>query len=420
MVCRPRRSIRCWPPRFVGGCVRDTILGRAVRDIDIATAEPPDRVVALLKAADLKAIPTGIDHGTVTAVVDGTPFEITTLRLDVETFGRRARVAYTDDWTADAQRRDFTLNALFCDVDGTLYDPTGGLPDLKAGRVRFVGVARERIREDVLRLLRFFRMHAYYGTEPADQNALQACKEMAPQIATLSAERIWSELKKLLRAPAPADVLNLMADWDVLRHALPEAGSREPLARLAVVEAKTATDPDPVRRLSILLNIDDAGAKALAGRLRLSNAETLRLRSLVTPPVRPSIDSTEAQNRAVLYRLGEDLFVELVFLGWATALSGDDAPWEHLRSLPDRLPIPVFPLRGEDVITLGVPSGERVGELLSNVERWWIDKNFEPGSLPCAVKNGGLLIRIFYQPARDRPDPVAVSPAAEQQIHTGA
>jgi poly(A) polymerase len=273
------------PARFVGGCVRDCILGRPVKDIDIATAEPPDRVVELLNNAGLKAIPTGIDHGTVTAVVDGAPFEITTLRLDVETFGRRARVAYTDDWVADARRRDFTMNALFCDLDGTLYDPTGGLPDLRAGRVRFVGEARERIREDLLRLLRFFRLHAYYGAGEADQDALRACREMASEITALSAERIWSELKRLLYSPAPAPVLNLMADWDVLRHVLPEAGSREPLARLVDVEAKSATDPDPVRRLSVLLNVDDSGAAAFASRLRLSKAETQRLRTLVTPPL---------------------------------------------------------------------------------------------------------------------------------------
>ena len=371
------------PARFVGGCVRDTILGRAVKDIDIATAEPPDRVVVLLAAAGLKAIPTGIDHGTVTAVVDGAPFEITTLRLDVETFGRRARVAFTDDWAADAQRRDFTMNALFCDLDGTLYDPTGGLPDLKAGRVRFVGEARERIREDVLRLLRFFRLYAYYGTRAADQDALRACQEMAPEIPTLSAERIWSELKRLLRAPAPADVLNLMADWDVLHHALPEAGSREPLARLVDIEAKTATDSDPVRRLSILLDIDDFGVIEFANRLRLSNAETQRLRTLVTPPVRPSTERPEAQNRAMLYRLGEDMFADLVLLGWATASPVDDAPWEDLGSLSDRLPIPEFPVRGADVLALGVPAGKNVGALLSDVERWWVDNNFEPDKAAC-------------------------------------
>lgn len=371
------------PARFVGGCVRDAVLGRPVKDIDIATAEPPDRVVALLETAHIKAIPTGIDHGTVTAVVDGTPFEITTLRVDVETFGRRARVAFTDDWAADAQRRDFTMNAIFCDPDGTLYDPTGGLPDLRAGRVRFVGDAPERIREDLLRLLRFFRLYAYYGSGEPDRDALRACREMAPDIATLSAERVWSELKLLLQAPTPSEVLDLMADWGVLSHALPEAGSRAPLARLVAAEAKMAMDPQPVRRLSVLLATDDDGAAAFAARLRLSNAETRRLRSLITPPLRPSPDGTEAQNRVLLYRLGEELFVDLVLTGWALASPADDGPWENLGSLSDRLPIPEFPLTGADVLSLGVPSGKIVGDLLADVERWWVDNGFEPDRPAC-------------------------------------
>ncbi|MDA1324029.1 MAG: CCA tRNA nucleotidyltransferase [Proteobacteria bacterium] len=371
------------PARFVGGCVRDSILGRAVKDIDIATAEPPDRVVALLETAGLKAIPTGIDHGTVTAVVDGAPFEITSLRRDVETFGRRARVAFTDDWAADAERRDFTMNAVFCDLDGTLYDPTGGLPDLKAGRVRFVGEARERIREDQLRLLRYFRLYAYYGTGPADRAALLACREMAPKIRTLSAERIWSELKRLLSAPAPAPVFDLMAEWDVLRHALPEAGSRAPLARLVDIEAKTATVLDPVRRLSILLDIDDAGAIDFAGRLRLSQAETQRLRTFVTPPMRPSPDGTAAQHRVMLYRLGEDLFADLVLLGWSLDRSGPDEAWRTLLTLAERAPVPDFPLSGRHVLALGVESGPQVRELLDSVERWWIVNDFQPDRAAC-------------------------------------
>ena len=371
------------PARFVGGCVRDTILGRAVKDIDIATAEPPGRVVALLEAAGLKAIPTGIDHGTITAVVDGVPFEITSLRRDVETFGRRARVAFNDNWAADAERRDFTMNAVFCDLDGTLYDPTGGLPDLKAGRVRFVGEARERIREDQLRLLRYFRLYAYYGTAPADREALLACREMAPNIHTLSAERIWSELKNLLLAPAPTEVLDLMAEWDVLRHALPEAGSRAPLARLVDREAGTATILDPVRRLSILLEIDDAGAIDFAGRLRLSKAETKRLQAFVTPPMRPSPEGSAAQNRVMLYRLGRDLYTDLVLLGWSLDRSGPDASWPTLLMLAERAPVPEFPLSGRHVLALGVESGPLVRELLDSVERWWIDNDFRPDRAAC-------------------------------------
>ena len=373
--------------RFVGGCVRDTIIGRDVKDIDIATAEPPDRVVHLLETAGLKAIPTGIDHGTVTAVVAGAPFEITTLRVDVETFGRHARVAYTDDWSVDAHRRDFTMNALFCDPDGTLYDPTGGLDDLRAGRVRFVGTARERIEEDVLRLLRFFRLYAYYGTDPVDHDALQACKEMAPKLSTLSAERVWSELKRLLVAPRAAEVLALMADWAVLRHLLPEAGDRNPLLkRLIEAEAKVALDADPVRRLAILLDMDDDGTSALAARLKLSNAETRRLRDLVPPAGRPSTIMTDAENRALLYALGEDLFVDLALTQWAAAEDTTDAAWKNLLALPKRRPIPDFPLSGQDVVALGVPSGKRIGDLLARVERWWIDHDFEPDRAACLAR----------------------------------
>jgi poly(A) polymerase len=382
------------PARFVGGCVRDAILDRKVQDIDIATAEPPDRVILLLQTAGLKAIPTGIDHGTITAVAQGTTFEITTLRRDVETFGRRAQVAFTDDWVVDAERRDFTMNALFCDLDGTVFDPTGGWSDLKAGIVRFVGEPRKRLQEDLLRLLRFFRFYAYYGTGPADQDALRACQEMAPGIGNLSAERIWSELKRLLVAPAPNIVLDLMADWQVLEHVLPEAGSRGLLARLADLETKTATKPDPIRRLSILLAIDDAGARKLALRLRLSKAETELLRTLITPTAQPLVGMTDAQNRVVLYQLGEVRFKDLVLLGWAADSTADNAGWNTLKGLPDRMPIPEFSLKGEDVLDLGIDPGKIVGELLSEAERWWIDKDFRPNRAACLEQLRNVAHRI--------------------------
>jgi len=380
------------PARFVGGCVRDTILGRNVKDIDIATAEPPDRVITLLEQAGFKAIPTGIDHGTITAVMRGEIYEITTLRLDVETFGRHAHVAFTDDWAADAERRDFTMNAIFCDLDGTLYDPTGGLSDLTAGCIRFVGNAHQRIQEDVLRLLRYFRFYAYYGTAPADQDALRACKNMAGEIPSLSVERVWSEFKKLLVAPASASVLDLMADWDVLGHVLPEAGSREPLARLVDVEAEMAKETDPIRRLAILLDIDGVESHAVADRLRLSKSEAQHLHALVSAPVQPSPDMTETQNRIVLYRLGEEHFIDLALMGWATNSPTEKAPWESLVDLPNRQPIPDFPVRGEDVLELGTNPGKAVGELLSSLESWWVDNNFEPDRVAC-LKQLELLAR---------------------------
>ena len=215
--------------RFVGGCVRDALLGLNVKDVDIATPETPERVIELIEEADLRAIPTGIDHGTVTAICDGIPFEITTLRRDIETYGRRARVSFTEDWAEDAARRDLTLNALYCDRLGKVYDPIGGLEDLKAGRIRFVGDARARIEEDILRLLRFFRFFAFYGSAPADVEALNACRDMAPQLNQLSVERVWKELSRLLLAPDPTQAFSLMSSYGILAHILPEANRSKDL-----------------------------------------------------------------------------------------------------------------------------------------------------------------------------------------------
>jgi poly(A) polymerase len=239
--------------RFVGGCVRDALVGRKVRDVDIATHEPPERVLNLLARAGIKAIPTGIKHGTVTAVIGARHFEITTLRRDVETYGRHAKVEYTDDWQADAARRDFTMNALFCGADGSIYDPFGGAADLRAQRVRFVGDPEARIREDVLRLLRFFRFHAHYGKPPPDAAALAACRSLAHLLPTLSGERICAETLKLLSAPEPADVIDLMGEAGVLANFLPEATRNDQLRALVALESSAPRDlmprTDPLRRL---------------------------------------------------------------------------------------------------------------------------------------------------------------------------
>ncbi len=375
--------------RFVGGCVRDALLGRPVKDVDIATAEPPETVIALLDKAGIRAIPTGIDHGTVTAVAGGKPFEITTLRHDVETFGRRARVVFTDDWAADAARRDITINALFCDADGTVYDPTGGLADLRAGRVRFVGDAAERIREDVLRLLRFFRFYAYYGTPPPDRGALEACRALAPEIEKLSVERVWSELRRLLLAPDPASVLALMAEWDVLAHVLPEAVNMPRLAALSRIEDSQDMSPAPVRRLAAVLEVDAAGAGSLARRLRLSNVEATRLSRLAAPGDGPAPGMTDRDRRRALYRLGSDDFGDAVLLGWAAAsAAGETVPdgdegWRALRrAAADWTPI-AMPIAGRDALGLGVPKGRAVGRLLSAVESWWVENDFQPRRAAC-------------------------------------
>src|SRR5262249_44857902 len=257
--------------RFVGGCVRAALLGRAIGDTDIATPPPPDAVPRRLEAAGIKVVPTGLAHGTVTAVVAPRHFEITTLRRDVETYGRHARVEYTDDWAADAARRDFTMNALFCSADGTIYDPFGGLDDLRAQRGRFVGDPAERIREDGLRLLRFVRFHAHAGKPPRDPAALTACRALAHFLPTLSGERVCAETLKLLSAPQPADVVDLMRENGVLAHFLPEATRIDRLRALVAAEAVTPRDlvprPDPLRRLGELLDGREASAEPVATRL---------------------------------------------------------------------------------------------------------------------------------------------------------
>ena len=292
--------------RFVGGCVRDAIVGRAVKDIDIATAEPPETVMRLLEDSGIRAEPTGIDHGTVTAVMNAAHFEVTTLRHDVESFGRRARVAFTDDWQADAERRDFTINALYCDGDGSLYDPTGGLADLRAGRVRFVGEARVRIEEDVLRLLRFFRFHAWYGSPPPDAAALAACRALADRIPALSAERVWSELRRILLAPDPAATLDLMDANGVLVHALAEATDRTRLRALVGLEQRLDWAPSAIRRLAASLAVAATAVPGLARRYAMSRKDAARLAALVEHcgELAPVLDAP-ARRRA-LYRVGAE------------------------------------------------------------------------------------------------------------------
>ncbi|NKB19505.1 MAG: CCA tRNA nucleotidyltransferase [Alphaproteobacteria bacterium] len=368
------------PARFVGGCVRDALLGLPVQDIDIATPEPPERVTDLIERAGLRAIPTGIDHGTITAICDGIPFEITTLRRDVETFGRHARVSFTTDWLEDAARRDLTLNALYCDRDGTVFDPVGGLADLKQGRIRFVGDAHERIQEDVLRLLRFFRFFAYYGVGEADENAIEACKRMAPQLASLSIERVWKELSRLLLAPDPAATLEIMATNGILSHLLPEAIHSGRLPTLIRAEVSTETGPDYLRRMATIVDLDKDGVQTLAARLKLSNADRDQLCDLCNPRTCPNPLADPKANRDALYRLGPNLFRDLVLIGEASFPEQD---WLSLFSLPETSPVPGFLVTGQDVVDMGVPAGTEIGNLLEQVEEWWIAGNFEANRETC-------------------------------------
>lgn len=345
--------------RLVGGCVRDALAGRPVADIDLATPRHPEAVMQALRAAGIRAVPTGLDHGTVTAVVDRRGFEITTLRRDEETDGRHARVAYTDDWREDAARRDFTINALSMTADGAVFDPFGGIADLAAGQVRFVGDATQRIAEDYLRILRFFRFHARYGRPPPDPEALAAIRASAGGIRRLSAERVWGELVRILSAPDPTGSVALMAELGVLPAVLPEGADADRLAWLV----RAGAPADPLLRLAALLTGDP---EALADRLKLSTAERERLAALRAPPVPPP-GATDADLRRLLADTPADILI-----GRAWLAGGDGPDWGGVRARLATLQVPVFPLEGRDVLALGEPPGPRVGALLRQIRAWWM------------------------------------------------
>ena len=374
--------------RFVGGCVRDALLGRAVGDIDIATDAGPDAVIAAVQAAGLKAVPTGLAHGTITAVSDGRPFEITTLRHDVETDGRHARVAFTDDWAADAARRDFTMNALFLGTDGTLYDPCGGLKDAKAGRVRFVGEPAKRLDEDVLRLLRYFRFFAHYDRLPADQAALTACRAAAPRLPSLSGERVRQELLKLLAAPDPGAACSLMAEAEIFPHLLPEATALKRLIALLALERRSGARRDPLLRLSALIEVGQVGAEQVATRLRLSNMEKNRLVALAAPELPIFGDLTGSMRNLILYRMGGPLTRDLALLAWAGETAKGDADnqaYVRLIAAADCWRPKLFPLRGDDALKLGL-AGAAIGQALAAVEDWWIEQGFAPDREACLAR----------------------------------
>lgn len=384
------------PARFVGGCVRDVLLERPVTDIDIATALPPDEVMRRLDAAGIRAVPTGFDHGTVTAVTGQRHFEITTLRIDVRTDGRRAEVAFTDDWVADAQRRDFTVNALYCDPDGTLYDPVGGLTDLDARRVRFVGDPAQRLVEDVLRLLRFFRFHAQFGAPPLDPAGLAACRDAAGRLTTLAGERVAHEMLRLLAAGDPGPTLVTMSANDILVPILPEAKAIDRLAALVTLEGIVDV-ADPVRRLAAMVETDASGAAVIAGRWRLSNDDRKRLVALCDS-VALDPDWPRQRQRAELYRSGPALWRDRVLTSWADDVARgmpqerrrSDA-WRAVYDLPDRHPLPDFPLRGQDALDRGVSPGPRLGALLDAVEQWWIAGDFEADREACLSRLEAML-----------------------------
>ncbi len=353
--------------RFVGGCVRNSLLGQPVDDIDIATRLRPEQTIEALKAAGLKAVPTGVDHGTVTGVSERRPYEITTLRRDVETDGRRAVVAFTEDWAEDAARRDFRLNALYADAAGTVFDPTGGgLEDAAAGRIVFVGEAETRIREDYLRILRFFRFYAWYGRGEPDAVGLAACAALKGGMAQLSAERVSKEVLKLLAAPDPRAAVRAMAETGVLAQVLPQT---QPLA---LFEAMCELTDDPVMRLSALLPADGGAVTEIAGGLRLSNAVRDRLAAAVAdgPAVWPTMSDAEA--RAAIYRLGRRAFEDRLMR--AKAAGGGDGA--RLRALAADWTPPKMPVGGRDLARLGLRPGPETGRVLKAFEDGWVADDF--------------------------------------------
>ncbi|MDR7118347.1 poly(A) polymerase [Caulobacter sp. BE254] len=364
--------------RFVGGCVRNTLMGKPIDDIDIATILTPEEVIEALAGARLRSIPTGVDHGTVTALSGGRPYEITTLRRDVSTDGRRAVVAFTQDWSEDAQRRDFRFNALYADLQGRLYDPTGeGLNDARQGRVVFVGDAMTRIREDYLRIPRFFRFHAWYGRGEADHEALAACQALKDGIETLAAERIQKELLKLLAADDPRPALRLMAATGVLSAILPAVQSLARLEGLITIENEQLFENDPELRLAALMPEDPKVAEQVADDLRLSNAQKERLVQAVGQSPRLVSWMSPREIRRVVYALGLKAFSDRVKLAWAASGRSAATPqWRGLLALGESWTPPAFPLTGEEVLKAGVPKGPLVGQVMREVELWWIDQDF--------------------------------------------
>ena len=384
-------AARGFAARAVGGVVRNALMGRPVTDVDIATPARPDEVMAAAQAAGLTAAPTGIDHGTVTVIANHVPYEITTLREDVETHGRHATVAFTDDWAADARRRDFTINALYCSADGEVFDPLGAYPDLAQRRVRFIGDARARIREDYLRILRFFRLTADYGEGPPDAEGLAACVAERAGLGRLSAERVRQEMLRLLVAARGPELVRAVLHYGLITLVLPVAPRPTLLDRLAELEAALGLTPDSILRLAALAVEVPEDADRLRDRLRLSNEEHARLAraAVLMPDLGPN--APELAAKAYLYAEGAAGYRQRVLIVWAR--SGDPAAsqgWRDRFALPERWQPPRFPLGGTDVMALGLAAGPRVGELLRALEEWWIAGDFAADEAALRAKLGEM------------------------------
>lgn len=363
--------------RFVGGCVRNALLGETVEDVDIATTDTPEQSREKLERAGFKVVPIGAEHGTVMAVGEARNYEVTTLRVDVATDGRHAEVAFTDDWKADAARRDFTMNALYADADGTVHDPLGGYEDLKARRVRFIGDPIARIREDYLRILRFFRIHAHYGAGELDPEGLAACAAEKEGLRQLSAERIQAELMKLLAADRAPEVLRAMAATGILGVILPEAARLDRLERLVEIETTQLFTSDPVLRLAAMLEGGEEAVRAVAERLKLPKAVAERITRIHTDKTKIVCYLSMREVRRALYLMGKQLFKDRVMLGWAEDGKAHNAfQWRALLAMADTWERPELPLTGDMIKAAGVPEGPEIGRVRAEVEEWWIDSDF--------------------------------------------
>ena len=383
--------------RFVGGVVRNALMRRGVTDIDIATPLVPEEVTRRLQSAGLAAVPTGIEHGTITAIAGGKPFEITTLRRDVSTDGRRATVAFATEWKEDAARRDFTINALYAAQNGEVFDYFDGIADLQAGRVRFVGDPVFRIREDYLRILRLFRFHAWYGRGDIDAEALHAAVSEKRGIAKLSGERLQKEMLKLLEAEDPTPVLRVMAASGILSEILLSELRLPRLEKLVEIDRSYFFAADAVLRLTALLPEGATEVDAVAGRLRFSTAERERLRDLATAgeKIVPYLSMREV--RKLLYCLGVQRFRDRVRLRWAEDSKDSNAvQWRALLAMADAWQRPVFPLSGRDVMNAGVAQGPLVGRILGEVEQWWIDSDFIEDEFSLAERLKAVVQAIAY------------------------
>jgi poly(A) polymerase len=374
--------------RAVGGAVRNALMGQPIGDVDIATPARPDDVMRAAAAAGLKCVATGVEHGTVTVVSGHVAYEVTTLREDVETYGRHARIAFSTDWSADARRRDFTMNALYCTADGAVIDPLGGYADLVQRRVVFIGDARERIREDFLRILRFFRFHAEYARGEPERAAVEACVRERHGLAGLSAERVRSELLKLLGAANAVCAIRAMHDFGLLTSILGAAPRPGLFERLVEREGAWQAPSDALLRLSALAVAVEEDADRLGERLRLANAER---EALIVVDTRAADVAAfgEAEARRALYGAGgEENWRRLVLAAAAATADVSDETWSRLRHLSERWVVPRFPLRGADALELGMPPGPEVGRVLHDLERWWIEGDFAADETALRVRLG--------------------------------